>query len=90
MNCLAADIHVIDLMGNRIHSNHSLLNCGQTLIYSTACTIAYHCCYTNKCNKYESPMPSSSSSPPPLAMLFLLKRIIISSNLFLLYHRFLT
>jgi hypothetical protein len=68
-------------MGDRVHSNHSLLNCGQTLIYSSVCTIAYHCCYTNKCNTYETPILSSSSSS-----LVILKRIVPIFNMFLICH----
>jgi hypothetical protein len=87
VNCLAADVHIIDLMGDRLHSNHSLLNCGQTLVYLSACTITYHCCYTDKCNTYENPILSSSSS---LSTLFILKRIVITFNILHIYHRFLS
>ncbi len=86
MNCLAADIHIIDLMGDRLHSNLSSLNCGQTLFYSTACTIAYHCCYIDKCNKYENPFLLSSTS----SSLFILKGIVISFIILLICHRFLS
>ncbi len=83
MNCLVADIHIIDLTGDRLQSNYSLANCGQTRVYSSACTIAYQCCYTDKCNTYENLLLSSSSSS-----LFVLKRIVISSNILLIYHWF--
>jgi hypothetical protein len=83
VNCLAADIHIIDLTGDQLHSNHTLLNCGQTLIYSSACTIAYHCCHKNKCNTYENPLLLSSSS----TTLFIFKKIVISFHLLLLYHK---
>jgi hypothetical protein len=84
MNCLAANIHIIDLTGDRLQSNYSLANCGQTLTYSSACTVAFHCCYTDKCNRYENPRLLSSSS----SSLFVLKQIVISSNIFLIYHWF--
>ncbi len=76
-------------MGDRLQSNYSLENCGQKFVHSSACTVAYHCCYTDRCNTFENPHyapppPSSSSSS-----LFVLKRIVMSFNILLIYHWYL-
>ena len=89
MNCLAADIHIIDLRGDRLHSNHSSVSCGQTLSYSSACSIAYHCCYTDKCNTYESTFISILLSSSSSSTIFIFERIVINFSILLIYHWFL-
>ncbi|CAF0724743.1 unnamed protein product [Adineta steineri] len=81
ITCIAADIHLIDLRGDRLHSNHSSVTCGQKLSYLSTCTINYRCCYTDRCNTYENTMLSSSSP----SSLFILKIIVISFHIFLLF-----
>ena len=80
MNCLAANIHSVDLTGDGLHANYSASNCGHTRVYSNICTVAYNCCYTNRCNTYETSQIASSSSSS-----LLLDWIVISVIPFLLY-----
>ncbi|CAF0763132.1 unnamed protein product [Rotaria sordida] len=82
MNCLSMGIHVTDLTGDQSHSNHSPSNCDQTLSYSSACTVSYYCCSTDKCNTYEKPLLLSSSSSSSL--LFRINKIVFS--FYIIYH----